>query len=398
MKNTNHCWYLLFTLLFFFSASTYADLRVASFNMNGRTEKIPDFKKFLSGEEVVVLQEVNDIQKTRDQYSDYPYVYTTTNSTTASSFNVKTTSIMVLSKVPFKSTYSELIQTDPAVDKWERNAQHVVLNVGDGNTINLFHYHNTFNFHENGSQWERTGMRKFATWVKKRLNISDFSSARNVILTGDFNVYRHHAAQDLTSLECSNVWVDYVCSSIQFLAQGNYDSGEPISDHKAVWATLDTTLNIPNAVGPKVRIFNKQQGEYLYAADFSPFDADRRRVFTWIPGTPVTSGEWRLENIGNGTVRLFNIHQQEYLYAADFAPYDQDRRRVFTWRPGHAPVQGQWKIENIANGEVRILNTHQNEYLYAADFQPFDRDRRRVFTWRPGTPVNQGAWIIEYIN
>jgi len=343
MKNTNNFWYLLFTLLFFFSASTYADLRVASFNMNGRTEKIPDFKKFLSGEEVVVLQEVNDIQKTRDQYSDYPYIYTTTNSTTASSFNVKTASIMVLSKVPFKSTYSELIQTDPAVDKWERNAQHVVLNIGDGNTLNLFHYHNTFNFHK-------------------------------------------------------NEWVDYVCSSIQVLDQGNYDSGEPISDHKAVWATLDTTINIPNAIGPKVRIFNKQQGEYLYAADFSPFDDDRRRVFTWILGTPVTTGEWRLEDIGNGTVRLFNIHQQEYLYAADFAPYDQDRRRVFTWRPGHAPVQGQWKIENIAYGEVRILNTHQNEYLYAADFQPFDRDRRRVFTWRPGTPVNQGAWIIEYIN
>ncbi|GLQ76471.1 RICIN domain-containing protein [Vibrio penaeicida] len=108
--------------------------------------------------------------------------------------------------------------------------------------------------------------------------------------------------------------------------------------------------------------------------------------------------QFKEENAAEWQVRLFNIHQQEYLYAADFAPYDQDRRRVFTWRPGHAPVQGQWKIENIANGQVRILNTHQNEYLYAADFQPFDRDRRRVFTWRPGTPVNQGAWIIEYIN
>jgi hypothetical protein len=45
---------------------------------------------------------------------------------------------------------------------------------------------------------------------------------------------------------------------------------------------------------------------------------------------------------GKLQVDIFNVRQGEYLYAADFAPYDKDRRRVFTWRQKTRINQGQW--------------------------------------------------------
>lgn len=42
---------------------------------------------------------------------------------------------------------------------------------------------------------------------------------------------------------------------------------------------------------------------------------------------------------------LYNIYQNEYAYAADYAPYDNDRRRIFTWRrKGERVGQGRWRI------------------------------------------------------
>lgn len=42
---------------------------------------------------------------------------------------------------------------------------------------------------------------------------------------------------------------------------------------------------------------------------------------------------------------LYNTYQGEYAYAADYAPFDDDRRRVFTWRHRDQRVnQGRWRI------------------------------------------------------
>ncbi|MCB1073124.1 MAG: hypothetical protein KDK96_08515 [Chlamydiia bacterium] len=142
------------------------------------------------------------------------------------------------------------------------------------------------------------------------------------------------------------------------------------------------------------RIFNTKQQEYLYAADYEPFDDDRRRVFTWRPGNPVNQGDWKLEQSSSGTFCILNKKQGEYLYAADYKPFDDDRRQVFTWRPGNSVNQGDWKLIPLGNNEYRIFNTYQREYLYAGDYKPFDDDRRRVFTWRPGNPIIQGDWKI----
>ncbi|MGE0680273.1 MAG: hypothetical protein AB7P69_05110 [Candidatus Binatia bacterium] len=48
---------------------------------------------------------------------------------------------------------------------------------------------------------------------------------------------------------------------------------------------------------------------------------------------------------GQLVIDLYNTRQQEYAYAADFAPYDNDRRRVFTWRKKNQRVgQGRWQL------------------------------------------------------
>lgn len=64
----------------------------------------------------------------------------------------------------------------------------------------------------------------------------------------------------------------------------------------------------------------------------------------------VTIGEQELRILktladGNLEFDLYNVYQNEYTYAADFAPYDDDRRRVFSWRKkGQRVSQGRWKI------------------------------------------------------
>ena len=42
---------------------------------------------------------------------------------------------------------------------------------------------------------------------------------------------------------------------------------------------------------------------------------------------------------------LYNIKQDEYAYAADYNPYDNDRRYVWTWRPKGRVNQGRWRID-----------------------------------------------------
>jgi hypothetical protein len=41
---------------------------------------------------------------------------------------------------------------------------------------------------------------------------------------------------------------------------------------------------------------------------------------------------------------LYNVKQDEYAYAADYSPFDNDRRYVFTWRPKGRINQGRWRI------------------------------------------------------
>ena len=56
---------------------------------------------------------------------------------------------------------------------------------------------------------------------------------------------------------------------------------------------------------------------------------------------------------GELDVELYNLEQKEYMYAADYAPFDDDRRRIFTWRrkeangEGVRVSQGTWRLQII---------------------------------------------------
>jgi hypothetical protein len=63
----------------------------------------------------------------------------------------------------------------------------------------------------------------------------------------------------------------------------------------------------------------------------------------------VTIGEHELrvlQRLAAGQLEfdLYNVKQGEYIYAADYDPYDDDRRRVFTWRRKERINQGRWRI------------------------------------------------------
>lgn len=66
-----------------------------------------------------------------------------------------------------------------------------------------------------------------------------------------------------------------------------------------------------------------------------------------IGGTTIGEHELHiLQRLAEGVLEfdLYNVGQDEYAYAADYAPYDGDRRRIFTWRPGGRVTHGRWRI------------------------------------------------------
>lgn len=370
-------------------------LSVVSFNMNGRntgTGKLPAFKSLLQSEDIICLQEVTDVSATRSHFRDYPYVFTTTRETQKGP--TQRESNMILSKLPYATVSSAIIQVDPGGDQWQRHAQYVRVKLGADLILHLFHYHNTYNWGHDNSAFEREGLRKFAAWIRSNLGIATLAAATDLVVAGDFNLGAPDVTEIMTPLSCATSGIDFICADKPFDRRGSYTTIPTMSDHDAIWAVVGTGVDTQATIGPAVQIFNLAHGEYMYAADYAPFDDDRRRVFTWRPKNPVSQGTWRLEPVSPGRVRIFNTMQCEYMYAADYAPFDNDRRRVFTWRPGSPIGQGDWSIDDHGSSGATIFNLHQGEYLYAADYAPFDNDRRQVFTWRPKTMVSQGYWKI----
>jgi hypothetical protein len=67
-----------------------------------------------------------------------------------------------------------------------------------------------------------------------------------------------------------------------------------------------------------------------------------------IGGVTIGANELRvLQRLAAGQLQfdLWNVIQNEYAYAADYSPFDNDRRHVFTWRrKGERVSQGRWQI------------------------------------------------------
>ena len=237
-------------------------LRVISYNIHGG--KGPDGEgtplanltafrnNFMQNEDVICLQEVDNgdcWEAVQSVFSDYPYRYRTINTTTRysgflSSLN-KQTSIAIVSKYPFVSTENELIQTDPAEDKWERHAQHVTINIG-GEPVNIFHFHNTYNFNDNDWEYEKSGMTKFRDYVYSQLGISSLSQGGRLVMLGDFNLLQANVATILPTPAHKWNGRDHISSVPLFSASGHYATvGADLSDHPALWASIDLASPTP---------------------------------------------------------------------------------------------------------------------------------------------------------
>lgn len=235
----------------------YADFAALTYNIHGGegpdgegnvTTNLTAFRdNFMHGEDVLCLQEVDfadgewDIIK--GIFSDYPHTFQTINTTTRFTFPPfsfpKQTSIAILSKHPFTSTHSELIQIDPQGDLWERHAQHVTIDLG-GETINLFNFHNTYNFFDNDYQSEKEGLTKFRTYVLSRPGINSLTSGSKTLLLGDFNVLQANVTAILGTPARRSNGLDHIASIPLFTQAGAYaTAAADLSDHNAVWAALD---------------------------------------------------------------------------------------------------------------------------------------------------------------
>ncbi|MGJ8695284.1 MAG: endonuclease/exonuclease/phosphatase family protein [Verrucomicrobiaceae bacterium] len=214
----------------------------------------------MTGEDVLCLQEVGaggasnvtaDWATVQAVFADYPYTYQTKNTTTAPIWPWETrlqTSIAILSKHPFESTHSSLIQTDPQGDRWERHAQHVQIKVGE-EVVDVFNFHNTYNFFENDYESEKSGLSKFKTYVLGRLGVATMGDAKRLLMLGDFNVLQGNVDAILGAPSRRSNGLDHVASTPVFSGTGVYGTAAAdLSDHNAVWVSLDLEAPDPNGM------------------------------------------------------------------------------------------------------------------------------------------------------
>ena len=273
----------------------FDELRVVTYNMHGGagavnagsvSENLTAFRDdFLQGEDVLCLQEVDlgDVWETvQTVFADYPYRFQTINTTTRFSgflaFLNQQTSVAILSKYPFVDTHSNLVNTDPSIDRWERHGQHVQIEVG-GEVVHIFNYHNTFDPEDGGTSSEVAGMERFRAYVLDRLGPDALTESGRVLVMGDFNVNGALVNQLLPDLvDSATDWVDHVGSMSRFTTSGVYSTlAADISDHDAVWAQLDLEAPsplmslwdvLPNEAGRTAITMSAREGEDLNGVSY----------------------------------------------------------------------------------------------------------------------------------
>ena len=253
----------------------YADFAVATYNIRGgkgsgdssyNAANIRAFRDtFLQGEDVICLQEVDYLDGEWDGngtgaqesiisvLSDYPYTFQTINSTTDAIWPWETrhrTSIAILSKHPFVSTDSHLVQKDPQGDLWERHAQHVQIQVGQ-NVVEIFNFHNTYNFGDDDFASEKSGLDKFEDYVEARLGVTSVAEGERLIMLGDFNLFHEDVTEILPNTDRRSNGRDHIYSMQNHTHDGFYTTGAAgadLSDHPAVWATMDLQAPSPDSL------------------------------------------------------------------------------------------------------------------------------------------------------
>lgn len=224
--------------------SSNNELRIVTYNYHGghnfmRWSNTRKFKDLLQGEDILFLQEVKPDQVwiVKWVFNDYPYVYYSLKKATKPGKNKKE-GILTLSKLPLVVKHEKIIQIDPQVDMWERKAQHVAVQ-SNGQRVDFFHYHNTYNFNENNFASEREGMQKFAQYGLDRLGANSIGQTTNAVFLGDFNVYDWHINESLPTSFHKSFGRDHINTNMNVNESGVYDTmRQGISDHNAIWATV----------------------------------------------------------------------------------------------------------------------------------------------------------------
>lgn len=225
-----------------------SEVRVVTYNIHGGKgpngegtfqSNLEAFKGLLVGEHVLCFQEVEPEcwVALKSIFSDYPYRFYLSQKSTKFGTN-KQGGNAIFSKLPIVDYDEKLINTDPGGDKWERKAQYVRLIVGgDYSHIHLFHYHNTYNWHNDNSAGEREGFARFLNWCEAK----QLSENETSVLIGDFNL---NASQCLDVLpeeyeNSASNWVDHIFLTSTILNHGIYNTvGLSLSDHQAVWSVI----------------------------------------------------------------------------------------------------------------------------------------------------------------
>jgi endonuclease/exonuclease/phosphatase family metal-dependent hydrolase len=225
------------------------EFRIVSYNIHGGkgpngegsfTDNLSAFRAMLQGEAIICLQEVEPDcwNQLKALFPEYEYRYFLPQTSTKFGTN-KQGGNAIFSQFPIEAYDQHLVQTDPGGDKWERKTQYVRIYIGkEHQYLNLFHYHNTYNWHENNSAAEKAGLERYSNYVEsKSINPSEM-----IVLIGDFNLNLTQSNAIISTSDFPNSesnWVDHIYTNAELLLGGIYNTYEnALSDHQAVWAVV----------------------------------------------------------------------------------------------------------------------------------------------------------------
>ncbi|HAP70440.1 MAG TPA: hypothetical protein DCR04_12085 [Flavobacteriales bacterium] len=226
-----------------------AEFRIVSYNIHGGkgpngegnlTDNLNSFHAMLQGESILCLQEVEPDcwNQLKAIFPEYQYRYFLPQTSTKFGTN-KQGGNAILSQFPIEAHDQHLVQTDPGGDKWERKAQYVRIYIGkEHKYLNLFHYHNTYNWHENSSAAEKSGLERYFDYVESK----SINPLEMTVLLGDFNLSSTQSNAIISTSDfpySQSNWVDHIYSNRLLLMTGEYGTyGNMLSDHNAVWAVV----------------------------------------------------------------------------------------------------------------------------------------------------------------
>ncbi len=223
------------------------ELIVVNYNIHGGhgnlDKNIRAFKAMLNGsEQILCFEEVNigNEEVIKSIFSEYSYSYYTIQKGTKFYWPWETrkkAGNFIISKLPIIQSANEVIQIDPGGDKWERKAQHLTLKLNEQSDeyLELFHYHNTYNWDKDNFKSEKEGMLKFVEFINRRLGENGMQNGKSYVVAGDVNLIGEDAVKAVPAPFVYGRWRDYQYSNRSMIDNYWLKTIEAnISDHDAI--------------------------------------------------------------------------------------------------------------------------------------------------------------------